>query len=616
VAETGDVEGLLDSGGESREPETKLGGADAVAMAVALEQARHDPELSRKVGAYVDEQRQLVRLQVKHFEEERYLSISAAKRKRYTDRIRNALFTLVAVVAGAVVVAVGALIWDARHDAGMVVEAFSVPPDLESRGLSGQVLARQLLDRLSAMQSDTVSARPARSYRNNWGDDIKVEIPETGVSLGELRRVLRNWLGHETQISGEVFRSAAGLTVTARAGEEAAQSISGADTELETLVQRAAETVYERTQPYRYAKLLNNEQRYPEALAVLEKLKQNADPLERAWAHYQFGFLLATTRGDYAADVSEQQAALREVPDFAPAFQQQAAAESRLGHDQAAVDDAVKYLAANRAIQRYIAPDAQPIYRALVLANKAEKDGDYAESFRQVRTLPTPSISVYRNNDIGSLARVLVLDHDLAQADAMADQLDAEQPSRLLVHGLTALERGDRNAASLIEQSATLAQIPGQANLLAPRSITPMLAIARARLGDQLKARELVATTPADCYLCVRSRGIIAAEAGDRAEADRWFAEAINQGLLLPQAYVDRGIAHLAWGDLAGALADAEHATRLSPHHADAWKLWGDALARQNRWKLAIDKYDEALKFASNWQQLKEAREAAAKQKT
>ena len=68
MAETGDIEGLIDSGGESRESETKLGGADAVAMAVALEQARHDPELSRKVGAYVDEQRQLVRLQVKHFE--------------------------------------------------------------------------------------------------------------------------------------------------------------------------------------------------------------------------------------------------------------------------------------------------------------------------------------------------------------------------------------------------------------------------------------------------------------------------------------------------------------------------------------------------------------------
>jgi len=37
-------------------------------------------------------------------------------------------------------------------------------------------------------------------------------------------------------------------------------------------------------------------------------------------------------------------------------------------------------------------------------------------------------------------------------------------------------------------------------------------------------------------------------------------AEALKEGPSLPQAYVDRGTAHLAWGDSAGALTDAEHA--------------------------------------------------------
>jgi hypothetical protein len=31
-----------------------------------------------------------------------------------------------------------------------------------------------------------------------------------------------------------------------------------------------------------------------------------------------------------------------------------------------------------------------------------------------------------------------------------------------------------------------------------------------------------------------------------------------------------------------GAIADAQQAAKLSPHHADAWKLWGDALGRQS----------------------------------
>jgi len=39
-------------------------------------------------------------------------------------------------------------------------------------------------------------------------------------------------------------------------------------------------------------------------------------------------------------------------------------------------------------------------------------------------------------------------------------------------------------------------------------------------------------------------------------------------------------------------------------------------LAKHGKIKDAIAKYDEALKFAPNWKQLKEAREAAAMQKT
>jgi predicted Zn-dependent protease len=142
------------------------------------------------------------------------------------------------------------------------------------------------------------------------------------------------------------------------------------------------------------------------------------------------------------------------------------------------------------------------------------------------------------------------------------------------------------------------------------------LAIAKARFADPAGARTLIAKTPADCYLCVRARGVIATATGDQVDAERWFAQAIKQAPGLPQAFVDRGNAHLIWGDAASALADAEHATQLSQHNADAWKLWGDALAHQNQRKQALAKYDEALKYAPNWKQLKEMREALAKQKS
>jgi len=47
------------------------------------------------------------------------------------------------------------MVWNAAHSEGLIVESFSVPPDLTARGLNGQAVASQLLDDLSAMQSAT-----------------------------------------------------------------------------------------------------------------------------------------------------------------------------------------------------------------------------------------------------------------------------------------------------------------------------------------------------------------------------------------------------------------------------------------------------------------------------
>jgi predicted negative regulator of RcsB-dependent stress response len=40
-------------------------------------------------------------------------------------------------------------------------------------------------------------------------------------------------------------------------------------------------------------------------------------------------------------------------------------------------------------------------------------------------------------------------------------------------------------------------------------------------------------------------------------------------------------------------------------------KAWGDVLVKQGNAEGALAKYEEALKYAPNWKQLKEAREVA-----
>jgi tetratricopeptide (TPR) repeat protein len=72
----------------------------------------------------------------------------------------------------------------------------------------------------------------------------------------------------------------------------------------------------------------------------------------------------------------------------------------------------------------------------------------------------------------------------------------------------------------------------------------------------------------------------------------------------------------LARGDLAGAAKQLARAHEKGPHCADPLKAWGDVLVKQGRPGEALAKYDEALKYAPNWKELKEARETAAKQKT
>jgi Flp pilus assembly protein TadD len=104
--------------------------------------------------------------------------------------------------------------------------------------------------------------------------------------------------------------------------------------------------------------------------------------------------------------------------------------------------------------------------------------------------------------------------------------------------------------------------------------------------------------------------------AGNTADSEKWFAQAIELAPKLPQVYTDRGQARLDRGELGGALTDATQAATLSPHDGDAWKLWGDVLAKQGKTKEALAKYDVALKYAPHWKQLQQAREVVALQKS
>jgi len=301
MAKSGGVSGILGTDSESpaerSTPETPTP-LDPTAAALAAEVAKTNPELAQEASAYFRKQSHLVEIQTEHLHEQRAVNLELLKLKRFDERLRVGLRLFVILVA--TVAGVGALIMirDAIADHGLVVEAFSVPPDMLRDGLTGEVVATRFLDRLQAMQAATASERPADSYQYNWGSDIKVEIPETGLSLREFSKLLRDRFGHSNRITGEVIRTPTGIAVTARFGDATPATFAGPESDFDELARRAAEAVYRTSQPYRFAQFLSGHDRNPEAFSVIADLATNGPQNERGWAYIEWGALDQNVNGD------------------------------------------------------------------------------------------------------------------------------------------------------------------------------------------------------------------------------------------------------------------------------------------------------------------------------
>ena len=647
MAESGGVSGILgaepESPVEGSVPET---GLDPTAAALAAEAAKSDPELAKKASAYFDTQRHLVEVQTEHLHEQRAVSLSLLKIKRSRERLKLGLQLF--VILAATVIGIGALLMirNAIEAHSVVIEAFQVPPDLAQRGLTGEVIAEQVLDQLADMEgaASSNSARPASSYGSSWGHDLKVEIPETGVSFGELNRYLREAWGHESHISGELYETPTGITVTARTAGKQSKSFSGRTDDLGQVVRRAAESIYAQTQPYRFANYLFNRGRMDEYAAVTQRLSRDRNPIERAWAHQSMGAILGYIRDrDLRQYAAEERAALAAFPEFLRAMGSAATAESFLGHDAAAVDTGRQCATASSESKATVASDWRTLVLAECLAIKSGAEGDYPEVVRLASSLseqdrarggiPGGAITfgalwthdldaLLSNNPYTAPIAAFVsvrAESDNERVAEWATMLLAEyQNARDFQLARVSLERGDAGAVQ-----ALVAITAYDDHLATPASHDCMLrlhglwlALAKARFGDLAGGQALIAQTPMDCRMCVDIRGRIAAIAGNSTEAEEWFARAIEMAPKLPQVYTDRGQARLDRGDLGGALTDATQATTLSPHDGDAWKLWGDVVSKQGKTKEALTKYDEAIKYAPHWKQLQDAREAVAKQKT
>jgi tetratricopeptide (TPR) repeat protein len=583
------------------------------AVAIALGRTSRGPgakAVDAEAVAFLRDQRRLINIQTEHLHEQRELILSRLRWGRFSDRVKAAIQVMTAFVGLAVVAAVGAMAWSASREHGVVVEAFSVPPDLAARGLNGQVVAGKFLDDLQRMQAQTGSRRSPSTYANNWSGEVKVEIPDTGVSVGELHRLLVDWLGRNTKIEGDVYRTPQGLSVTARAGALPAADQAGAEADLDALIQAAAEDIYRETQPYLYGKYLFDKgdlEHLQRAKAQYQELVRTGSPEDRMWAYLG----LADTQrqlGDLQASMDTFTAAAAQYPHFYNYYSGLSGIERGLeGHDEKGLADlrtAREML--KRYSRSYMRPGAAALSEQLYDAGEAELHGDYAKG-------ADAEGRSYDRDPTGGNARLsalvdLALDHaSLAAVLARAPNprgafqtltATADEDLARLTH---AFAMGDWAGVENAYDALDTSQLRPNDRLMRSLMASPYAAIAEARLGQSARAQALIATTPQDCNRCADARGVIASAAGDWAGADRWFAEAERLAPSLPFAYADQAQSRLARGDTVGAIALLQTANAKGPHYADALELWGEALARRGDYAGAIARYAEADRYAPQW---------------
>ncbi|HEX2791584.1 MAG TPA: tetratricopeptide repeat protein [Steroidobacteraceae bacterium] len=615
------VGGILGEGDDSPEVEAPeaAAGAEAFAAAVAAIASRQDPEVAKKTGIFLEHQSELLKIQARYLQDEHPVRLAIlhgqkreARLRRHGIRIRIAFQLFAATVAALIGAGVLLLLYDAFSSRSVIVEPFHAPPVLAANGIDGTVIAARLLDEFARLQNATRSTADKRDISNAWTSEIKLAIPETGVSLGEVSRVLRARLGHDLHLYGDlVDTDAGGLTLTVRGDGVAPKSFTGKIGDLPQLTTDAAEYVYAQAEPALWAYYLQDAGRYPEAMAFCQAAYSNAPIRDRPYLLNVWANALTNTGGDAKQALSLYRAAIRVAPHFWIGYNNVMNTLWWFGDEEGAwrTGEELRKAAGGR-------PGASP-------------ETEYQNWDILTWNLPAYLDTMIADANTGggtnltaegpAIADAEARQHDLAAAElALATtQADERDPTigavTHFVRGRLALEVGD-NARAASEMEAFQAAYGNPAVASNYPGYNCWIAPAEEAAGHPDKADALLkgAGTFVDCY---RFRADILDGRGDWAAAQKAYADAVALAPDLPAGYYSWGLALARHGDLDAAAAKLKQANQKGPHWADPLKAWGDVLAKQGHWNEALAKYDQALKFAPNWKQLKETRAAASNQK-
>lgn len=567
---------------------------DAVNIALAAESDDPAPDSSARV--LLAKQARLVEADIEH----RGLQI---KSERVSLTLRR-LTVLVGVGIAAVVLYAAYGAWQSR---GVVVDSFDAPPAFAQRGLSGNVVAANIQDSIAAIQSNVRTTAKRRAIDNAWTGDIAVQVPQTGVSIGELQRILRRALGRETYITGSLVQDdGETATLTIRGTGIAPKAFSGPTATLPALVTAAGEYVYGAYEPRLFAIYLFQKRRFADGEAFITSAFSRADDSVRPELLVYWGLML-NQQQRHAEAVVKLRLGVTQDSTLWRGWNSLVSNTRRVSGDEASWKVGLELTAAAEAAPADNKPSALGWYNFQSLTQ------DWSG---QIENLEEDAKKTGGGGSFGMLSATLLADaelrrHDWAGARRYVDMADPKDealpPMRLFARGYEAIDRKRPDLALAPLEAFYEMWLTNRAVSFQYDYGHCHVALARGLAGLPMSRVNEVFDSGEQSTVCNTLRGDVAEARGSPAEADAAYRRAIRRAPSLPFGYQRWGLTLLARGDLVRAEAMLKRAAIQAPRWADPKKALGDLRARQGRWADAVAYYRAAVPFAPRWASLRVA---------
>src|ERR1700686_3891508 len=314
------AEGLLDGvlGGEEEKIDPTEGGTEPIVAAVAANLANQNPEVAAETAAMFREQTQLLKSQRKNVEAEYEFFEAEWGPRLLALRLRTGFQIFFALFATVIGIGLAIVIYEGVQSRSVVIDSFSAPPSLAADGLSGQVLASGLLDVLTRIQAASRASIEHRNLSNAWTNEIAIDVPETGISIGQLERMIKTRFGHDQHIQGDLVKTPTGLALTVRGTGILPKTFTGEAGALDKLLTQAGEYVFGQSQPGLWAAYLSNNDRNEEAIRFAQGAYNAVDASERPYVLNYWANAISG-KGDDGANAEAlplYREAVRLKPDF------------------------------------------------------------------------------------------------------------------------------------------------------------------------------------------------------------------------------------------------------------------------------------------------------------